>query len=209
MSVPVGRGNFVRPTPINRGQPTVFRPGVVLVAFTIRNIPRTRAVTWTVNVPGHQIRTATASAQFPRNCITAPAASSADLVLRKTVRGSANVTAGDRVTYSIRVVNRGPNVALRVRVVDVVDPRLVLLLAAANRGNCATSGRRVTCTVRELPPGAALIVVVAVRAVGAGTAPNVAAATHSRRDPTPHNNIGRAVIHVTGRAAGVGPAFTG
>ena len=49
--VPVGRGNFVRPTPINRGQPTVFRPGVVLVAFTIRNIPRTRAVTWTVNVP--------------------------------------------------------------------------------------------------------------------------------------------------------------
>jgi uncharacterized repeat protein (TIGR01451 family) len=166
-------------------------------------------VTWTVNVPGHEIRTATASARFPRNCITAPAAASADLVLRKTVRGSANVTAGDRVTYAIRVVNRGPNVALKVRIVDVVDSRLELLSAAANRGSCVRSGRRVTCTVRELPPGAPLIVVVAVRAVGAGTVANVAVATHSRRDPTPHNNIGRAVIHVAGGAAGVSPAFTG
>jgi len=76
-------------------------------------------------------------------------------------------------------------------------------------GRIASAGNMCHALHAYAPYPRALIVVVAVRAVGAGTAPNVAVATHSRRDPTPHNNIGRAVIHVTGRAAGVGPAFTG
>jgi uncharacterized repeat protein (TIGR01451 family) len=207
--IPIGRRNFVKPAPINRGQPTTFRPGVVPFAFAIKNIPRRQAVTWTVVGPGGQVRTSTASAQFPRNCITAPDPPTADLVLRKSVRGSAHVTAGQRVTYTIHVVNRGPNIALRVRIVDVVDPRVELLSASTNRGSCTTSGRRVTCAIRELPPGAPVVIVVAVRPKVAGTIPNLAAASHSRRDPTPRNNVGRAVLHVTGGTGAVSPAFTG
>lgn len=209
VTIAIGRRNFVKPTPVNRGQPSVFRPGVVPVAFTIKNIPRRQAVTWTVVGEGGDVRTATASAQYPRNCITAPAPPTADLVLKKIVHGSASVTAGQRVTYTIHVVNRGPNVALRVRIVDAVDPRLELLSAATNRGSCSTSGQRVTCAIRELPPGAPVVIVVAVRPRVAGTIPNVAVATHSRPDPTPHNNVGRAVLHVTGRTGGISPAFTG
>ena len=105
--VPIGRRNLVTPAPINRGQPSTFRPGVVLVAFTVHNIPRTRELTWTVSLRTGETRTATASARFPRNCITAPPAPSADLVLQKSV-ADAQVSAGQRVTYTIHVVNRGP-----------------------------------------------------------------------------------------------------
>jgi hypothetical protein len=52
-------------------------------------------------------------------------------------------------------------------------------------------------------------VVLAVRPRSAGTIANVAAVFHSRRDPTPRNNVDRAVIQVNGRAGGVPPDYTG
>lgn len=206
--IPVGRRNHVAPTPIDRGQPTLFNPGIVLNAFTVKNVPRTKDLTWTVIGPGGQTRTATASGRFERNCITAPPPPSADLVLTKTVT-PAQLTAGQRGTYRIHVLNRGPNIALQVRIVDDVDPRLELLSASTNRGSCTTSGQRVTCRIAALPPGAPVVVVVAVRARAGGTITNRAVVTHSRRDPTPGNNVGSAVITVTGRTGGVLPAFTG
>jgi uncharacterized repeat protein (TIGR01451 family) len=128
--------------------------------------------------------------------------------LTKTVT-PAQLTAGQRGTYRIHVLNRGPNIALQVRIVDDVDPRLELLSASTNRGSCTTSGQRVTCRIAALPPGAPVVVVVAVRARAGGTITNRAVVTHSRRDPTPGNNVGSAVITVTGRTGGVLPAFTG
>jgi hypothetical protein len=67
----------------------------------------------------------------------------------------------------------------------------------------------VACRIAALPPGARVLAVIAVRGRSAGTIRNVAVTTHSRRDPTPHNNIDSAVIIVTGRTGGVSPAFTG
>ena len=206
--IPVGRRNLVAPAPINRGQPTVFRPGVVLVAFAVRNVPRTRRLTWRVTLRDGEVRTTTASARFPRNCITAPPAPSADLVLTKSAKPT-QVSAGQRVTYTVHVVNRGPNIALRVRIADVVDPRLDLLSASSTRGSCSTSGQRVSCRIVALPPGAGATVSVATRARGSGTIRNVAVATHSRRDPTRRNNVDSAVIQVSGVSGGVTPSFTG
>jgi uncharacterized repeat protein (TIGR01451 family) len=206
--IPVGRRNLVAPAPINRGQPTVFRPGVALVAFAVRNVPRTQDLTWRVSLRTGEARTATASAKFPRNCITAPPAPSADLVLTKSA-GPAQVSAGRRVNYTIHVINRGPNIALRVTIGDLVDPRLELLSASSTRGSCTTSGQRVSCRIVALPPGAGVTVTVAARTRGAGTIRNVAVATHSRRDPTPRNNVDSAVVHVTGVSGAITPAFTG
>jgi uncharacterized repeat protein (TIGR01451 family) len=206
--IPVGRRNLVAPAPINRGQPTVFRPGIVLNAFTVKNIPRRKSLTWAVRLPNGDVRTTTASARFPRNCITAPPPPSADLVLTKSA-GDTSMSAGQRGTYTIHVVNRGPNIALRVRIADVIDPRLELLSASTTRGSCRTSGQRVSCTIAALPPGAVVTVLVAIRARGAGTIRNVAVVTHSRRDPTPRNNVDTALITVTGRTGAVSPAYTG
>jgi uncharacterized repeat protein (TIGR01451 family) len=206
--IPVGRRNLVSPGPIDRGQPNVFTPGVFLNAFTVKDVPRTQDLTWTVTGPNGAIYRTTASGKYPRNCITAPAPPSADLVLTKTVT-PARLSAGQRGTYRIHVLNRGPNIALQVRIVDDVDSRLELLSASTNRGSCTTSGQRVTCRIAALPPGAHVVVIVAVRARGSGTIPNRAAATHSQRDPTPGNNVDSAVITVSGRTGGVSPAFTG
>jgi uncharacterized repeat protein (TIGR01451 family) len=206
--IPVGRRNLVAPAPLDRGQPSVFTPGIVLNAFTVTDVPRTQDLTWALTLPGGDTRTATASARFPRNCILAPAPQTADLVLTKTI-DKAQLTAGQRGTYRIHVYNRGPSIALQVSIVDDVDPRLELLSASTNRGSCSTSGQRVSCTIAALPPGARVTVVVAVRARGAGTVRNVATARHAGVDPTPGNNVGSATIVVTGRAGGVSPAFTG
>jgi uncharacterized repeat protein (TIGR01451 family) len=206
--VPIGSRNLVTPAPADRGQPTVFRPGVVLDAFTVENVPRSQELRWTVRLPNGEARTATASAQFPRNCITAPAPPSADLVVSKSV-SSGTASAGQRVTYSINVFNRGPNIALKVKVVDNVDPRLELLSATTTRGTCVTSGRRVTCTIAELPPGVTVHIAIAVRVLSAGEIRNVAVATHSRGDPTKANNGDGAVLHATGEARRLEPGFTG
>jgi uncharacterized repeat protein (TIGR01451 family) len=206
--IPIGRRNLVAPAPINRGQPNVFRPGVVLVAFTVDNVPRTRRLTWRVSLSNGEVRTATVSPRYPRNCITAPAAPSADLVLTKSVAPT-QVSAGHRLTYTIHVTNRGPNIALRVRINDIVDPRLELLSASSTRGSCTSSGQRFTCRIVALPPGAGVTVAVAARARGGGTIRNIAVATHSRRDPTRRNNVGSAVIQVTGARGAVTPSFTG
>jgi uncharacterized repeat protein (TIGR01451 family) len=113
------------------------------------------------------------------------------------------------VTYAAHVINRGPNIALRVRIADVVDPRLELLSASSTRGSCSTSSRRVSCRIVALPPGAGVTISVAARARGGGTIRNVAVATHSRRDPTPRNNVDSAVIQVSGVSGAVTPSFTG
>jgi len=208
VAIPVGPRNIVTPAPADRGQPAVFRPGVVVDAFTVENVPRSQELRWTVRLPNGEARTATASAEFPRNCITAPTPPSADLVLRKSI-SSATASAGQRVTYAISVLNRGPNIALKVEVVDVVDPRLELLSATTTRGSCVTSGRRVTCTIAELPPGVTVHITVAVRVLSGGNIRNVAVATHSRGDPTRGNNADGAVLHATGEARRVEPGFTG
>ncbi len=208
VTIPIGGRNLVTPAPIDQGQPSVFIPGIVSHAFTVTNVPRGRDLTWAVRLPNGEIRTTTATARFPRNCITAPAAPSADLVLQKTAP-SGTVFAGRRLTYTIQVLNRGPNIALRVRIVDDVDRRLELLSASSNRGSCTTSGQQVRCSIAELPPGAVVRVIVAVRPTAGGTIGNVATVTHSRPDPTPGDNVDRAFVDVVGRAGGVLPGFTG
>jgi uncharacterized repeat protein (TIGR01451 family) len=129
-------------------------------------------------------------------------------VLTKTASPT-HVDAGQRVTFTIHVINRGPNIALRIRVTDRLDLRLELLSASTSRGSCTTSGQRVSCRVVEFPPGAAMTITVAARARGGGTIRNTAVATHSRRDPTPRNNVDSAVVTVRGGAGAVSPAFTG
>jgi hypothetical protein len=96
-----------------------------------------------------------------------------------------------------------------VRIVDVLDARLELLSASSTRGSCSTSGQRVSCRIVALPPGAGVTIVVAARARGGGTIRNVAATSHSRRDPTPRNNVGSTVIRVAGASGAVTPSFTG
>ena len=53
--IPVGSANGVNPAPTNRGQPVTFRPGVVLFAFAVPDVPVSQNVTWTVSSGGEVV----------------------------------------------------------------------------------------------------------------------------------------------------------
>ena len=103
--IPVGRANGVSPAPTNRGQPVTFRPGVVLFAFAVPDVPVSQDVTWTVS-SGAEVNTARASADLGRDCKLISVQGEVDLALEKSVRLS-SVVVGERVEYTIVVRNVG------------------------------------------------------------------------------------------------------
>ena len=52
-TVPVGDNNYLTPPSFNGKQTTIFQPGTVHNAFTIKAIPTATKLTWTVSVNGH------------------------------------------------------------------------------------------------------------------------------------------------------------
>lgn len=103
------------------------------------------------------------------------------------------VAAGAALTYSIEVDNLGPNAATGVTVTDQLPRFLDLVSATAAGGQCTSKGRKVTCTLGDLPvvTGAyatarTVIVTVIPRRVGAIT--NTASVKGAEKDPAKANN---------------------
>ena len=71
-TVAVGSGNYFTPPPDDRGQTTVFQPGTVHNAFTVKAIPSATKLTWTVTLNGHT-ESVSVSSSFSRSCSTTPA----------------------------------------------------------------------------------------------------------------------------------------
>jgi uncharacterized repeat protein (TIGR01451 family) len=155
--IPVGVRNRFSPAPVSRGQPTVFRPGIVPSAVTVSDIPAGQDVSWTVASAG-EANTARASAGLGRRCVTTPVEGTVDLSIEKTARpATANV--GDRVVYTIVVRNKGTTAAPSVTVIDrLADGRVELLSATTADGRCEIRGQgtpnhRVLCFLRDLNRG--------------------------------------------------------
>ncbi len=210
--VPVGASNRVAPAKANGQQPDTFSPGLVVRAFTVKGVPVGRAVTWQVTLAPGEVRTATATASTSRKCpLAAPAAP--DLGLTKTT-GPGTVSVGDRFTSTITVRNRGPRVAFDVLIVDGrLDRRSQLLSAAATRGSCEVRHQpeRAVCRVAVLPPGVAVTVKTAWRALAPGRARDIGITSSFRhRDGDRGNNFGVAGVMVRASARGRPvPNYTG
>jgi uncharacterized repeat protein (TIGR01451 family) len=71
IEIPVGYDNRVSPEPADRGQPTVFPPGTVSAAFTVKGVPGAHATRWTLAYLNGTV-TATATRDFPTRCATTP-----------------------------------------------------------------------------------------------------------------------------------------
>jgi uncharacterized repeat protein (TIGR01451 family) len=196
MAIPIGRGNKVTPGPAGQGQPETFVPGFVGAAFTVHGISPSQVMSWKVRVAGQQ-RIATARATFPIKCLVAPTTPVADATVTKTV-SPGRVTVGQRVTFTIAVVNNGTAVLWRPEVADVLaGGKLQVLSATATHGGCETTGsRRVSCTVPSLAPGASLIIRVSAQAVAAGTATDRAALVRPRHLATPKNSVAAASVRI-------------
>jgi uncharacterized repeat protein (TIGR01451 family) len=116
------------------------------------------------------------------------------------------VAAGTALTYSLEVVNNGPNAATGVTVVDRLPQGVDLVSATVPGGQCSSEGRKVTCTLGEVPvvTGAyatARTVTIAVIPRRVGTITNSATVKGSQKDPVKGNNEATATTRVVGPGA--------
>jgi uncharacterized repeat protein (TIGR01451 family) len=161
------------------------------------------AVTFAVdaNATGSIVNTATAASDTPdpnanNNSSTVttplvPVATSADLAIVKT--GPASATPGSNVTYSLQVINNGPDAAANVVLSDATPAGLTFVSASAP---CATG---FPCSLGTLGNGASTIVTVtfAVSNAATGSIVNTATATSDTPDPDGNNNVSTVSTTVT------------
>jgi uncharacterized repeat protein (TIGR01451 family) len=203
VSIPIGSHNAVSPGPPGRGQPEDFHPGFVDRAFTVTGVSKSDAVSWTVSFGG-AVRVATATADFPHKCLTAPPDPVAGATVRKSAT-PASVTVGQRVSFTISVRNTGSAVLRPARVTDTLPASLLQIASARSTlGSCrvSTAGglRRVQCRAPAFAPGQSLTIHITAQATAAGSASDRAAVA----------GIARAVASATVRISGPpAPAVTG
>jgi len=114
--------------------------------------------------------------------ITAIVAGSADLEMVKT--GPAQVQVGEQFTYTLTVVNHGPNDAFGVQVQDGIDSKLDLVSATSTLGDCGAVATLVLCDAGTVPANTSFTVEIVVVATEAGDASNFARVV-SRDTPDP------------------------
>jgi len=218
VTVPIGPLNAVNPGPDDQGQPDTFSSGFVAAAFTVHGIPASTAVTWTVTVDG-QVRVATATADFPTNCVDAPTHPEDDSGISKSVTPQ-TVVVGQRVRSKIRVFNNGSAVLTPFEAKDTFAGHgLRVLSVRSTLGRCRTrllsGSTQVICSPRRLAPGQSMTITVTAQAVSPGTwddAATIPTVPPTPTDPappahdrTPKDNSSSASVHVISPA----PTVTG
>lgn len=115
----------------------------------------------------------------------------ADLALSKTV-SPAQAKTGDRVTYTLTLVNSGPDTATNVVLTDTLPAGLVSITAEG----AAQQGNTLAWTVGSLPSGARRTFTVQATATQAGNLVNSAEVRLRETDPDPSNNRAQARLSV-------------
>ena len=122
----------------------------------------------------------------------------ADLDVTKTAN-RATLRPGERITYTVKVVNNGPSEATNVDVSDTLGgPSRTIVSVSSSQGSCTTAGP-IECALGDLPEGAEATVTLVVRARGLGTLRNDATVTSDIPDPIASNDASgrlRAVVTV-------------
>ncbi len=111
----------------------------------------------------------------------------ADLALTKTDSPDP-VTAGNNVTYTVTVVNNGPDTATNVLVTDNLPGGVSFVSSSASQGSCSGTST-VTCTLGTINSGASAIVNLVITPTVPATITNSASVTSSVPDPNGNNNI--------------------
>lgn len=126
----------------------------------------------------------TCTAAFGR---VGPAQSTADLAVSQSDSPDP-VLAGNRVTYTVSVINRGPHPATGVQLTDTIPARGIFQSATSSRGSCAQSNGIVTCSFERLSVGETATVSIVVTSDSLATMLNKAVVSAVERDPDLSNN---------------------
>jgi large repetitive protein len=111
----------------------------------------------------------------------------ADLAITKTM-GKAQ--AGEPLTYTLAVTNKGPSVSSAVTVKDTLPAGTTFKSATPSQGTCSAAGQAVTCQLGPLVSGgsAQVSITVEVAATATGSIRNVASVEGPEPDPDKSNN---------------------
>lgn len=129
----------------------------------------------------------------------------ADLVVTKRVSPS-TARPGQRVTYTVTVTNRGPEIAYDVVLAELRAPGTQRLRIVSSHGRCV-GDRPARCSIGKLNPGERATITATVRAGRRGVTTNRVGAVSSTNDPNLRNNAASASLSVR-RPAGP-PRVTG
>ena len=136
----------------------------------------------------------------PTRTPTPPPGTGADLIVSKTA-GSNPAIPGQPLTYTVVVINRGPDPAAAVMLSDPLPAGTTFVSCGANPGTCAgpavgTNGT-VTADFGTIAVGSSATVTIVVNVtVTYGNLVNTATATSTTPDPDPDNNHDTAVTTV-------------
>jgi uncharacterized repeat protein (TIGR01451 family) len=108
---------------------------------------------------------------------------------------------GQDLTYTITVINQGPDAALSVVVDDPLPAGLIFVSCVASQGTCngppVGTGGTVSTALGTLAAGASATITILVHVTAvSGTLFNSATIRSASSDPNPSNNIPSAVIPI-------------
>ena len=131
----------------------------------------------------------------------------ANLVVTKHVNHSTALV-GQRLTYTIKVTNAGPNAAHDVQVFDASKRPLKVLSIHPEQGSC-TTGRPIHCRLGTLASHAHTTITIKAIAQTAGVQVNAAVATSGSWDPAVKNNLALAKTMIRPAIKPPPPTVTG
>jgi uncharacterized delta-60 repeat protein/uncharacterized repeat protein (TIGR01451 family) len=119
--------------------------------------------------------------------------------LLTTVTGPAeNVIVGQQFSYTVTVLNRGPDVASNVVVTDTVPAGLTYVSSSTTKGTVGESGGVVTANIGSLGVNESATVTLTVSSATMNSYTDTATATSTEPDITPANNTDSATARVIG-----------
>jgi uncharacterized repeat protein (TIGR01451 family) len=133
--------------------------------------------------------------------IQGPVAAVADLMISQSV-DKPSAKQGDKVTYTIRVQNLGPQTAPNVEVNDILSSGVTFVEAKANKGSLKAPPKgengTVTWTLGDMLNGANETATISVTVIikGKTTITNVASVTGAVADPNSANNSSSIAVSV-------------
>jgi uncharacterized repeat protein (TIGR01451 family) len=102
---------------------------------------------------------------------------------------------GQRILYTLRVTNAGPDAAPDVKLTDTPGLGLTIASIHATHGSCQ-AGAPIRCSLGTIAAGARTVIVIAADVRATGHERNVASVTTAGRDARPQNNLSDATTTV-------------
>ena len=196
-------GNVVDCTIHGNVRPDGSDSVVVTIVGTVNTPSGTTQVCNTASVTGNHDDLDPSNNNTSVACVTIvpPPSRHADLSMTKTADHD-RVSIGDDITYTLRVHNNGPDLALNPTVSDVLPAHVQFVSVTPGSPTCAQSGGVVSCTLGPIASGSDALIKIVVRPTddnGGSTLRNCATVT-TIEDAAHGNDTGCVETAVAARA---------